>query len=111
MRLKAKPAGRRVRFHDRENAMAFHFVVVQQVFSERGHDPMLTSADDGVHSDQSSHYRQEATDWRVHGIPMDDRVAIVEDLRSRLGPDFGVLHEAVGSPNEHIHIQYKPRRS
>ncbi len=54
------------------------------------------------------HTLGEAYDLRTHGLGDDNLFNLLALLRGVLADDhFFVLHESVGTPNEHIHIQRK----
>lgn len=68
---------------------------------------VVTSGNDSSHAVDSRHYTNEAIDVRSHAFTSSYK----RDLRSRfeaaLGPQFRVLLEDEGKPNEHIHAQVK----
>lgn len=69
-------------------------------------DVVITSANDSTHGEHSRHYANEAIDLRSNSFPSDvAKRAFETRLRVELGPAFTVLHEAVGTPNEHWHLQ------
>lgn len=47
---------------------------------------------------------------RSHNVPPELRAQLAIDLAARLGATFRVLHEAVGTPNEHFHVELRPAR-
>lgn len=68
----------------------------------------ITSCTDGKHTINSLHYKGMAFDFHCKSWgPLKGR--IFEELRKSLGPHFDVLHEDVGLPNEHGHIEYDPK--
>ena len=84
---------------------------------------MVTSANDGKHSDESYHYKDAAIDVRVrssfslaHGNvrvstlaeAIDAAEAWAEDIRLELGPQYDVVVE---HRNEiaHLHLEYDPQ--
>lgn len=83
--------------------------VVASVYQARGHDVVVTSVIDGVHSRGSEHYAGAAFDCRLNDLPEIDRGAIATDARIALGTDFDVLHEGAGTPGEHLHVEYDPK--
>lgn len=81
-------------------------------------DLMVTSVNDSEHSRSplSRHYTDEAVDIRTHNFTDLMQVrTFVNQISARLNTDpealkancFTVLHESIGTPNEHIHIQVK----
>lgn len=84
--------------------------VVTRVWSRYGRMATVTSGTDGVHSANSSHYDGLALDFRTKDIDnINTKRAMVEEVRDILGRDYFVLFEDEGLPNEHLHIEYRPR--
>ncbi len=71
--------------------------------------PLLTSADDYEgHAPRSAHYAGAAIDFRIKDMgSMDDRRELAKKVRDELGERFFVLHEDIGTSNEHLHVQLK----
>jgi hypothetical protein len=69
----------------------------------------LTSGRDGQHKPNSKHYVGQAVDLGCHEYDALQNRSFIEALKSSLGADFDVLHEYVGTPNEHIHVEYDPK--
>jgi hypothetical protein len=77
---------------------------------------VITSINDSKHSENSRHYTDEAIDIRTHNFPNDivkkifldtlDRELNRNPEATKLGA-FTLLHESIGTPNEHFHIQVK----
>lgn len=84
-------------------------LIVESCYAAIGVDPVVTVGIEGVHSMGSEHYTGLALDFRMHHVPVDRREALVAAIREALGPDFDVLWESVGTPNEHLHIEYDPK--
>lgn len=68
--------------------------------------PIITSANDQVHSANSRHYSNQALDLSTQHLSAAQATAIASDLQARLGPDYYVELEALGTSNEHIHVEY-----
>lgn len=71
-------------------------------------DLVVTSGNDSTHSTGSRHYTDEAIDLRSHNFV--SRAAKREFRvwwEEYLGPQFRVLLEQEGTPNEHFHAQVK----
>ena len=71
-------------------------------------DLVITSANDSRHGPGSKHYTNEAIDVRSHNF----RDATAKHLfrtayELALGPQFRVLLEGLGTPNEHFHAQVR----
>ncbi len=75
-----------------------------------GPTPVITSGNDGRHSQGSLHFSNLAIDLRTNNISDSLSQSIADDLARRLGPDFDVLFERFPSnpANDHIHIEYDP---
>lgn len=72
---------------------------------------VITSGTDGQHSPNSRHYVGEALDLRSKSFSsVAARATFMGSLQQLLGPQFTVLLEDDGGPNEHIHIQVKKGR-
>jgi hypothetical protein len=69
----------------------------------------ITAAVDGLHSTGSEHYVGNAVDLRLHDLGAGRRDAVVAKLRDQLGADFDVLREGVGTPGDHLHVEYDPK--
>lgn len=78
-------------------------------------DITITSGNDGQHSQHSKHYRDEAIDIRTHNLKpaMRERFrAYYESALNATTPGhWRVLHEQVGSANEHLHAQVAKGRT
>lgn len=71
-------------------------------------DLVITSANDSQHKAGSKHYVNLAVDLRAKSFAdLVTKRAFVEALKGELGANFTVLHENVGTPNEHFHVQSK----
>lgn len=78
-----------------------------RIWERHREDLVLTSVNDGVHpggARPSFHPRGLAFDARTHDL--EAPMIACEELRAALGPDFDVLLESRGGPNEHCHVQY-----
>ena len=105
--LKLKPG---VRLLGLASQLVIAAVIVDGVYGSQGvTECWITTGIDGVHKVASDHYRGDALDFRIHNIPQEKRVTILLLLRASLGEDFDVLHEYVGTEQEHFHVQWKPK--
>lgn len=82
-------------------------VVLDGISDEIGVDMVITSANDGVHSKNSLHYKDRALDIRTFHLNEEQKKVVLELLKSRLGGDYDVIFET--NP-EHIHIEYDPKQ-
>ena len=93
--------------------MVFAHTVVAALWWEWGlGDLVVTSGAEGNHTNAprpSGHYAGNALDYRTNDLPATETV-IQDKLREALGPDFLVLGENGGTPEEHLHVEYLPRR-
>jgi hypothetical protein len=83
--------------------------IVVQVWNKYGFQAVMTSGLDGEHREDSLHYSGFATDWRTKNLPLTLKKTMVNEVRSRLGSNYDVLLEFLGSDNEHMHIEYDPK--
>lgn len=96
-----------VRLASRDQAFTVVWSVMAELFRSLDDEPIefvLTSGVDGVHSDQSSHYRGEAWDFRGRNLSAVARKLIVDKAQDQLGEDFWVGESQHGA----IHVQWKP---
>lgn len=79
-------------------------------------ETVVTSVNDGLHAKTSRHYTNEAVDVRAkHFKTLDEKRNYMEILDLFLNQDpealksssFVILHEYVGTDNEHFHIQVR----
>lgn len=72
---------------------------------------VITSANDSKHSTNSWHYKGRALDFRTKYAELNGREQEFRDkVKAALGDDFDVVMEAVGTENEHLHVEYDPKR-
>lgn len=88
-------------------------VVIVEAFQDAMEDdsfrPVITSANDfSGHAKNSAHYAGAAVDLRIKDIGnLKARKELAADVRERLDDRFYVLHEDIGSSNEHLHVQLR----
>src|SRR5437762_873988 len=70
----------------------------------------VTSANDGVHKPNSFHYVDRALDFRTHDLTADQKHGWLAAVKIRLGSEYDVLLEDEGKPNEHMHIEFDPKK-
>lgn len=71
---------------------------------------VVTSGNDSKHGADSLHPKDRALDFRTRTIAeREDKFRFRDTLRAALGPDFDVVLEDVGGPNEHLHAEYDPK--
>jgi LysM repeat protein len=73
--------------------------------------PVITSGNDSRHRDGSLHYENRALDFRGNNISVAQGVALQNEVRRILGPQYDVLFEISRSnpSNNHLHIEFDPR--
>lgn len=80
------------------------------VYREYGYTMRITCITDYKHSAiYSDHYKGYAFDVGTHELDEDDKIAIFDEIVNRLNIQYKVLFEGAGTPEEHIHIAFKPR--
>lgn len=67
----------------------------------------ITSGSDGQHSPGSQHPKGTAIDIRSHSFSDFSRERFRAAYEAKLGPQFRVLHEYIGTPQEHFHAQVR----
>ncbi len=87
------------------------FVIAQGVMGDNGHAAIITSINDATHSPKSRHHIGLAFDLRSRNIQSagGSKEVVLRELKDAL-PGYDVLLEGRGTPNEHFHIEYDPRR-
>lgn len=95
-----------VKFDKLHPAMVLAALRVDAIISPLGVVCWITSANDRVHMTNSKHYEGKALDFRTHAIPQDRKKELLPIVKSALGPQFTVLFEDEGTPNEHLHVEF-----
>jgi len=72
-------------------------------------DTVVTSGNDGQHKPGSLHYKDRALDFRVHGLTRANVELWAAAIRKRLGKDYQVIIESLGTPNGHLHVEWDPQ--
>ena len=100
-----------VRLTKLSTQMVLAVLVVDGIFIKRGLECVITSANDSKHGDNSLHYEGNAMDFRTHYTELNGlEQGIRDEIKESLGDDFDVVLEAVGTPNEHLHVEYDPKK-
>ena len=85
--------------------------VVDQVLSKYDIECVITSLNDGRHSQTSLHNSGNAVDIRSKSISDNDtKWAIVRQVNNLLRQDYDFILEGINSSNEHFHLEYQPKR-
>lgn len=106
------PKSRSVSFTELTPAMAFMLYALEKFHRLRKvNQPdnlVITSLNDGQHSPNSRHYKNEAMDIRSKTFTSrDDKRVFRQEFELFLGPSFRVILEDEGTDNEHFHVQVK----
>jgi len=70
---------------------------------------VITSAKDGKHKRGSLHFSGNAIDLRVRHLVDGEAVRIHLLIQESLTNEYDVLHEYIGTDDEHIHIEFQPK--
>lgn len=83
--------------------------VYHQVFKDDNYRPVITSGNDSdKHGERSAHYACAAVDFRIKDVEnINVRKALVQAIKNELDSRYTILHEDIGKPNEHLHIQLR----
>lgn len=78
--------------------------IAESIYRHHGYDFTVTSFVDGRHSANSLHYKGQAVDLRVWGVPEEKRQALADEIGAALGRQFDVVFEG-----DHVHIEHENR--
>lgn len=82
--------------------------IVATVWGNHDRTATITSGIDGEHREDSLHYSGLALDFRTKDLPANLKLIMVSEVSDMLGSQYDVMLEYVGSPNEHLHIEFDP---
>ena len=111
MGLTIKPGASVAKMTDR---MRVACAAVEDCYATFGVACVLTSGDEETTTHKGRpvagdtvdpHYLGKAADFSIHAVPEAKRQALIDMIEQDLGPEFVVLWEAEGTPNEHCHVQ------
>lgn len=94
-----------VKIHGIGSEMMLGLIIANDIYKEFGYEMVVTSVVDGNHSKTSLHYTGNGTDLRTRNLKPTDREPIRQKIDDATGPDFDVILE-----DDHIHMEYQPRR-
>lgn len=84
-------------------------VAIHAIYQRRGVEFVITSANDSKHGAASWHYKGRAIDCRTKYPELNGHEQeLCAEIREALGSEFDVVLEAIGTENEHIHVEYDP---
>lgn len=92
-----------------ELVLALH--VAEGIWGVEGKPLVVTAVMDGQHTTGSAHYRGEAADLRSNTLAPGRVPAVIAALQTALGPDYFILYEGEGTPQAHIHLEYRAREA
>ena len=72
-------------------------------------EAVITSGVEGRHRRGSAHFTGRAVDLRTKNIAEGNRPRAAAKLKEALGAEYDVIHEAIGTPGEHVHVEYDPK--
>ena len=97
--------------HGATNELMFGLIIANDVYAAHGVNMTITSLNDGRHSRKSKHGRGDAGDLRTHDLPENISPRdVAGEIAENVGPQYDVILEGEGTSNEHIHLEYDPRR-
>lgn len=84
--------------------------VVASILTERGYGTTVTSGSEGVHMEDSLHYKGLALDIRSkHLLSMNEKEEVLVECQGALGENYDFILENVGQPTEHFHLEFQPK--
>lgn len=99
-----------VKLRDLSPQMALANAVVKSVCDQFSVPCVITSANDATHSVKSLHYSGRALDYRTKYFQLNGHeLAFRNAVKEALGDEFDVVLEAIGTPNEHLHVEWDPK--
>ena len=101
-----------VQLHSLKPQMVLAYVIVDRIFHDVCNSyAHITSGEDSLneHMEGSLHGQGYALDFRVHHVHESWRERLLIHIRRELGSDFDVVHEYIGEPREHFHVEYDPQ--
>ena len=85
--------------------LLFGLIIAGQVYKDNGQELVITSLNDGSHSETSLHYSGNGADLRTNYFTNEQTLSVAKTIKERLGIDYDVVIES-----NHIHLEYQPRK-
>jgi NADPH:quinone reductase-like Zn-dependent oxidoreductase len=99
-----------VKLKDLVPQMVLAAVVVASIYVKFGVECIVTSSNDSTHSVNSLHFKGRALDFRTKQDALNGREReLTAAVKAALGGEFDVVLEAVGTDNEHLHVEWDPK--
>lgn len=76
---------------------------------EFGFEATITSCTDGQHGVHSLHPKGYAIDLRTRNLDPGEVPLLKAKVLDILGPEFDVVLEHLGEPEEHLHAEFDPK--
>ena len=103
--------GPRCRIIGMRPELNFSLTVVNSILGPNVHME-ISHLTDGVHSRASIHYAGGAWDGIFKTeLTQEEKFKLYKGCNQALGQDFDLIFESIGTPNEHFHCEYQPKRS
>jgi len=97
-----------VKLKDLQPQMLIALMLIEQEYDKFGTTTVVTSGNDSTHKVGSKHYEGKALDFRTKNLGLASQ--LVQAVKVKLNPlGYDVLHESIGTPNEHMHVEYDPK--
>ncbi len=85
-------------------------LIVEKVIESYGFDTTITEGTGGEHMPNSLHYVGLAVDIRSKNLNLPlTKASVIAEAKLSLGDEYGFILENEGLPNEHYHLQFKPK--
>lgn len=87
-------------------------IMVHSIYDKYGYDCIITSLNDSVHSQNSKHFSGDGVDFRTkHITDSQTKIEILREIMLNLTFNgYDVLFESEGKDNEHLHVEYDPKK-
>jgi len=85
-------------------------ISIEHIFTDLSLQLVVTSGSEHYEhqAHRSAHYRGDAADVRSRTVGPRQKALVLGRIKDALGPDYVVILENEGEPNEHFHIHWSP---